>query len=393
MVESRRNGSVVTSTAPRALALPRADHPAVGDDDGIQGIAHGEETLDVAFVREVTAVAVCDGQLVEDREQVQDGTGDARCSEAGCVPEDPFTDLAPLELFACQVRGGCCVLDRHAGPPREVLGLRGAVAGEVARRQPGESLVTLERRCCRHALFDQRVRELLASPRSAAHQGGQLRVHHHIGQPLARRVDTSASQRRGQIGAGRVGSVPERLCDDVERPDEHLVVEVEPAHYRRVRGVHPRRGELLHPPEVLRRDEVPRRAHHVSSHHLPLVDRVLDRLVGRVPHAAPHRPFRRGVVLRLYRTEVRDRFVHRPEPRADQALAREPQPRDVDASRHCQRCARRGFVTPVLRPPRDIAGVPGVPTSAVASVFELVDGDRTLHHPVRHFAVPPVAHA
>src|SRR5262249_34722154 len=84
-----------------------------------------------------------------------------------------------------------------------------------------------------------------------------------------------------------------------------------------------------HPPDVVGRDEVPRRAQHVGPQDLALAEGSLDRGVRRAPHPERQRPLGARKVLRLNAAEPAD-HVRRPrEPRARQTLTVEARARDI----------------------------------------------------------------
>ena len=109
-----------------------------------------------------------------------------------------------------------------------------------------------------------------------------------------------------------VEDVPIVIC---RRPPEGRGVQFELAIPVRVHRVDTRGGQRQHPPYVLRRDEVPGGAHHVSAQDGAVVEFPLDGGIGRAFRPQAQRPFRARKVLRLRCDEPAD-DVRRPFQRA-----------------------------------------------------------------------------
>src|SRR5204862_472630 len=69
---------------------------------------------------------------------------------------------------------------------------------------------------------------------------------------------------------------------------------------------HTRTGQLEHPPDVGRKNEMPGRTQHVRAENLPSVELALDAAVGRITRALSNCPFRTRIVLGLHRAERLD---------------------------------------------------------------------------------------
>jgi hypothetical protein len=80
-----------------------------------------------------------------------------------------------------------------------------------------------------------------------------------------------------------------------------------------VEPVDARRGQRQQPADVVRRDEVPRRTHHVGAQDLAGVERPLDGCVRGIPEALADAPFRAAEVLGLHRHEPAHDLRRRPE--------------------------------------------------------------------------------
>ena len=92
---------------------------------------------------------------------------------------------------------------------------------------------------------------------------------------------------------------------------------------------HSRAGELEHPTDVGRRDEVPGRAQHVRAQDRAVGDERFDLRVDDAGRALRDGPLRAGIVLRLYGTESLDDLERRVEGHADEPLPDESLIRDL----------------------------------------------------------------
>src|SRR5438067_2563116 len=110
-----------------------------------------------------------------------------------------------------------------------------------------------------------------------------------------------------------------------------------------------RRGELEHPANVARRDEVPRRPQHVRAQDPPFVDLPFDLGVGDVSGALSQRPLRAGVVLCLHSAKRPHHFARARRTSRRQELARQSPATDVFV-RHVSRNRSRSLCV-VKSPP------------------------------------------
>src|SRR4029077_1249444 len=120
-----------------------------------------------------------------------------------------------------------------------------------------------------------------------------------------------------------------RLGNDRVATAMHVAIELEPPIGGGPRRRHARTGELEHPPDVGRKDEMPRRPQHVRPENLSLVKLALDAGVGRVTRALSNRPFRTRVVLSLHCAEGLDDVARSGGTASGQELAGKAPPANV----------------------------------------------------------------
>ena len=158
---------------------------------------------------------------------------------------------------------------------------RRPVTLKVPPHELAECLLTVQPFRTWHPLVEQRVRELFALPWPAADHEVELCLHHQEGQPQAVNRDPSACQGRAERGAGEVPAVAQRGLEHTTAAREGALVEAHVAMVRRALTLDARPRQLLHPADVLRRHEVPRRSQDVRPHDRAIVERTVDSRVGK----------------------------------------------------------------------------------------------------------------
>ena len=154
-------------------------------------------------------------------------------------------------------------------------------------------------------------------------------MHDDVREPLAARLDPAGVEHARELLAGQAASSTERFREPRVGAAEERRVELELPVHVPVHRVHARTGEGEQPAEILRRDEVPGRPHHVRADEGAGVERAVEGRVGGVPRPEGERPLRAGVVLRLDGAEPPHRVGGRVERRADEALIAEAVRGDV----------------------------------------------------------------
>src|SRR5690606_28367573 len=126
------------------------------------------------------------------------------------------------------------------------------------------------------------------------------------GELLACGVDAGACERLAQLLARQEAAAFERAADDTMRTREQPCVEpVGPTH-RSARRAHALCRQRLHPSQILRRDEMPRRTHDVRADDVAGIECPRDRGIVEAANALADTPSRRAELLCLYRAEPRD---------------------------------------------------------------------------------------
>ena len=106
---------------------------------------------------------------------------------------------------------------------------------------------------------------LLAEEPRTADQSVELRRHEHVGAPQAGRAgEARAIERRGELRP-RHRPVGEGIDHELLASRERGGVEPLASVHRAVRPMHPRRGQLEQPAQVVGGDEVPGRTEHVGA--------------------------------------------------------------------------------------------------------------------------------
>src|SRR5262249_40137323 len=124
----------------------------------------------------------------------------------------------------------------------------------------------------------------------------------------------------------------ERALEDNVALPERLLVKLQRPVHAGAGAEDVRRGKGEDPANVVRRDEVPGRAHHVRPEDLALVKCLLDRRVGCAGSPEADAPFGRGIVLGLHGAEPGDDRFWRFELRTCEPLVQEARGSYVDAS-------------------------------------------------------------
>ena len=304
-----------------------AEEPAVEQEHVREPVDHaGHREADSPSLEDVPALPVRDDRLVVALHEV-DPRGGQRAAPTLAEPELTAVHAPVLELRCGDLQTATRIRHRETRPPREVAQRRRAAGGEESHRELGQRLVPSWARPRRHALVERRVRVLLAPHRSAAHDAGELGVHHDVREPLPVGGDAATLERVSELTA-RAMTAGNRRCDLIVRPVQDPAVELEVAIAARIRGIDARAAQLDQPAKVGGRDVVPRRPQHVRAQEAAVVERVVD--LGRVrpPRALAHGPPRVPMLLRLHRGQPGDRLVRRVVAGSPDALPAHPDPCD-----------------------------------------------------------------
>ncbi len=181
------------------------------------------------------------------------------------------------------------------------------MAPQIPPSQLGERLVAIEPRRGRGAIGEQRIGGLLAPATAAADDSPSSACITTCASSLVpagkpARASSAPSSRRV-----RVTPVAQRPFDDSCRAGHYAGIEPELAVVGRHPALHVGCGELQHPADVVPGNEVPGGTQDVSAEDAALLDRVLDRGVGRACRRAQREPPLGGpVFLGLHRAEPRD---------------------------------------------------------------------------------------
>ena len=152
--------------------------------------------------------------------------GGQRAAPTVAEPELTTVHGPMLELRCGDLETATRIRHRETRPPREVAQRRGTAGGEEPHRELGQRLVPSWARPRRHALVERRVRVLLAPHRSAAHDAGELGVHHDVREPLPVGGDAATLERVSEL-TSRAMTAGNRRCDLIVRPVQDPAVELE----------------------------------------------------------------------------------------------------------------------------------------------------------------------
>ena len=270
-------------------------------------------------VRHRVAVAVCDEVLIVNRQQMDGAARHRFPSRRGDGPVGAAVDGLLTRLV--DLEPTLRVDDLQARPPDEVSNRRGAVTGKVTSRQLRERFIARQSAGERRAVREQRVGELLVAPRAAADHSLQLGVDGDQRQHDALRGDTGAGELAAKLAARQARAAPQRTLEYRRGAGHQRRIESELAGVRRHRLMHARRGQVEHPSDVRRRDEMPGRAQHVRPENPPVVAGAFDLGVGRGSgHAQREAPPGGRVLLRLDGAEPGDDLFRTASPRPRDAL-------------------------------------------------------------------------
>ncbi len=255
------------------------------------------------------------------------GTGAPGVRRRGPVSE--AADLLPAEAGAGRGDPGAYVAHRQGGPGGQVLRRRRAVADEVApgelRHRPGAGDDPRPGR----PFVQERPGVLLAAREPAADQSVQLGIHEDVRQPLAGDADTALREDRGSLGAGHVAAAPQRGRQQRPAPLECGVVQPQLPEPRGHAGAHAGCRRRKQHADVLRPDEVPGGAQHVSAQDGAVGVRAIQLRLGRARHAPAYRPLGLAGILRLDRHEPTYDVLRDVRQGPPQALVAQPPPHDV----------------------------------------------------------------
>ena len=113
-----------------------------------------------------------------------------------------------------------------------------------------------------------------------------------------------------KLPASEIPMLAQRALDDIGGANHQVGVETKQPVVGRHGAMHVRRGELQHPADVGRRDEVPGGAEDVGAEDLSLVDGPVQRRVGGPGRQAEaERPLGRTVLLGLHRSQPGDQLL------------------------------------------------------------------------------------
>ncbi len=203
------------------------------------------------------------------------------------------------------------------------------MAPEEAPRELGERFVASLGWWIARSRVEQRVGELLAAPRPAAHDAVELRPQHQVTKRRPGSADTGLSERRGELLSRQELPFRERPRQGPVREAEARLVEAVAAIVVGHLAPNARRRKLEHPARVVRGHEVPGRAQHVGSEQLPVLEGRLHIGVTRPRDALPEGPLGLEEVLRLDRAQSSQGQGQRTETSARQALILEAQGGDL----------------------------------------------------------------
>ena len=192
------------------------------------------------------------------------------------------------------------VAERERRPVGEVTLGGGTVTGEVPQHQLGERLVAVQPPGGRHPVGEGCVRVRPLEPTAAADEPVQLEEGEQQHQHLPVRLDIVAAEAVGQLLPGLVGLLREGMEDQGGHAVETAADQpVGLGQLPSDDGTDARCGQLEQPPDVLGRDEVPRRSQHVGADDPALVQQRLELgCVGDL-RAGGHRPSGLARVLGL----------------------------------------------------------------------------------------------
>ena len=206
------------------------------------------------------------------------------------------------------------------------------MAAEIAARELGECFVAGEGLARGHTRIDEGVSKLLALSRTAADHEVELGLHHVERETYSVAGDSGFLQRGGERRTRLEPVLGECFFDHAAAAHEIARLDAELPVIRGHAPLDVRAGEPLHPPQILRRDEVPRRPKNVRPHDQPIVERTEDGCLREPRRAEPERPRRRPELLRLHGTKP-GHDLRRRTSRAHQPLIAQPQRRDVHGQR------------------------------------------------------------
>ena len=180
------------------------------------------------------------------------------------------------------------------------------MAGHVARGQRRARLVGGQHQRAADALVEQRVGELLALARTAAHDLVQLEDEHHQAEANPGGLDALRGKRLADGRARHELAATEGLLDDPAGAGHQRGVDlVGPVHGARPQ-LDARRHRREHPAGVGLRDEVPRRPRSVRADDRAVGQRPIELGVGQPRRPQRQRPLGALVVLRLDGAEPGD---------------------------------------------------------------------------------------
>lgn len=220
------------------------------------------------------------------------------------VPEGAPVVLERVELLADLAQPGANVGEGQRRPVGEVAFGGWAVPGDVAQREFGQCLGSVEPPGCRHALLHERIGVLAVGWASAADQPVQLGVRQQDHEQLPVVLDAALAQFVAELGAGEVAAVGQRPHDRGHGVrDRRFVEAVRGAQLLAGDPAHPGTCQVEQPAEVIGQHEVPRRAQHMGAQHRAAVQQVRQLGLVRALGARSHRPARLASVLRLHREQ------------------------------------------------------------------------------------------
>ena len=120
-----------------------------------------------------------------------------------------------------------------------------------------------------HGLVDEHVGVLGASHRAGADHGSQLSEQQQVGDVLTTGGEAGLAEGRGDLAPHPRCGARQHCLEHLQGPGRRRVVETEAPVPRPHRRLDLRGGDPLDPPQVLRRDEVPRRPQDVGSQPAP----------------------------------------------------------------------------------------------------------------------------
>ncbi len=200
---------------------------------------------------------------------------------------------------------------------------------EIPACEFGQGLLPLHGVGPGDSLLDQGVGVLFAAHRSAANEGIQLGVHQDAREALTARHYAGRREILRQLCPGPVMTAPQGSPQNGVRAFEDPLIQPQCSVVVRQRRTDTRRRQLLHPAEIRRCDEMPRRPHHVRAENSAEPIRLLHIGIDAAPGPLADRPLGSCVILRLDGAQPGDHLARPPEAIPDDRVTIQPPARNL----------------------------------------------------------------